>query len=133
MNPDSYSDAERLLVAGASPEFATVMLAEPSDHPDVDRHSVKELVRKHDDPERVRERGGDFAGNLWDGNVAEAFFHADGNNVRLLLDTFGPAYLWAAGVSIGAGPVHFRRVLYEKTERYRPDLIDEIGPKPPRE
>jgi len=133
MDPDYHPHAERLLDAGASPEFVTVMLADPSDHQDVDRFTVKQLVRKHDDPERVAERGGDFAGNLWDGDMAEAFYHADINNTKLLLDIFGPNYLWAAAVSDGEAPIHFRRILHEKTERYRPNLTRDIGPKPSHE
>lgn len=124
MDATTYPTAERLLDAGVAPEFVTVMLADTDDHVGVGRNSVAELVGKFEDPERVAKRGGDFAGNLRDGNLADAFYHADENNTKLLLDLFGPDYLWARGVASGEAPDHFRRILYERTERYRPDLLD---------
>jgi len=132
MDPNYHPEAESLLDAGASSEFVTVMLAEPDTHEGVERSSVRQLVRKYDDPEELADRGGDFAGNLWDGNMAEAFYHADIDNTKLLLDIFGPNYLWAEGVREGEPSDHFRRILHEKVERYRPHLLAEVGPKPER-
>lgn len=63
------------------------------------RHSVVEELHKWDEGdieeavETAQRLGGGFFQKVWDGDVLEAFKHADGNNQRIIAEAYGKDYL----------------------------------------
>lgn len=89
-------DSEMLAAAreaGAAELFVTVAAVDP-DAVAIGRNHAGDFVARVCDgvpveerPERLEtrvERAGDFMSDLWDGDLAEALYHADGTNKRLL-------------------------------------------------
>jgi hypothetical protein len=82
--------------AGASAYYRVIAAANP--HPLGVEHNYvgEELVRCFDDPaeptaeevDRMAKRSGDYVWSLFKGDIAEALYHADATNMRILLRLF---------------------------------------------
>lgn len=135
--PLTEDDFDMLREAGASAAFMRVLRTHP-ETVGISRHSVREGVRKLLDGDRsvdglaasVPSVGGDFFTNLWEGNLMEAFVHADGNNMRLMTRVFDPEeYLVDAQEHHRWDVPYAKRILHERFERYGPDGV--VVPEPP--
>lgn len=88
-----YEDAEieRSDIVEASREGAdTLFLVLAAIDPavvGVEYNHVARKLAQTDDVSRIPSMGGDFMANLWEGNLAEALYHADTTNMRLIIRT----------------------------------------------
>lgn len=97
----TMDELDALRDAGFSPEFLTVVRRDPEtvgEQRNSAREGARQLLRTDYGPDLERfedatERKGDYFQRLAQGELAEAFYHADIANTRLLLDTFGRDYL----------------------------------------
>lgn len=130
--PKYLTDEElkRLRTAEPEPELVAIVRRDPEAIGET-RNSARELVRTHlrGEPDlsdlglRNRlETGGHFFGALLDGNLGEAFIRADVSNVRLVLDTFEPAYIEEC-------LIHEEDFSPEKAKRYLGERIKLYGDK----
>lgn len=74
---------ERLHDAGASMAFLRVFHWEGPK-----RNQIYELVAQYDDFSEIPVHGGDFANALWEGDLEEAWYRADGSNTYILTDIY---------------------------------------------
>lgn len=81
--------------AGASDVFIMVASIDP-DVAGLDTNFVADRLARYDDPGMIPERAGDFLGSLWDGDLAEALYHADGTNSRLMVRVLSDDLLLSA-------------------------------------
>lgn len=107
--------------AGASDLFID-LLTFPKGAADVPRHSIEQEVKKYvywglpKDPDDLVTRGGGFFQKMWDGELFEAWCHADINNKLMLLACFGEGEIIENGVRAGK-PLDFsRRMVTERAE-----------------
>jgi len=97
----------------------------------VRRHSVREeldsgfggkKLANGDDPTNV---AGGFFTKVWNGDVFEAFMHADGNNTPLMLEVFSPKQIRDHGVDKEDYGIDFAtRKVNEKSSRHGYDPIE---------
>lgn len=107
---------------GAAPELLAVLRADP-ESVGINRHSNREAARKHlnrrPDGLHLETVGGDHFAALWNGDLAEAFYHADGSNTRLLLSVFGEQYIVERLIADdNRDPEVAARMVGERVERY---------------
>jgi len=89
------ADLTRARKAGADTFFLILAAVDPG-AVDVPYNHVATKLAHTDDLSRDSRRWGDFMGNLWDGDIAEALYHADGTNMRLIIRTLSRDVLLAA-------------------------------------
>jgi len=109
------------------------------------RHSPLMVLFRHHahaeaDPDRVpaptvegceeayRLGGGQF-GKLWDGELADAFFHSDYNNHRIILAAYSPEQIIAQGLTSdrwGRDPDYLRKLVGERVEMARDYWGDDL-------
>lgn len=90
-----------LRVEGASDAFITVIQTDPEEagaKKNSCRNEINKWIRWNDgeiDEDALQRPGfgGGFFEKLWNGNLYEAYNHADANNQRILQEAFGLAYI----------------------------------------
>lgn len=113
--------------AGASHYFTLVTAIDP-DAVEVDRNHVAEKVAmtaQRADPDHVpaalksmSETAGHFVAALWDGDLAEALYRADGTNKRILIRLFPEDLLLSALAADRGSMESARSWLDPNIERY---------------
>lgn len=126
------------LDAGASPLFLAVLAVDPHTV-GVDRNLVRQKVRVALEPplnddtalERIRntvQRGGHYFQAVWEGDLAEALYRADGTNRKILIRTFPYEYLLAVLAADRGGVGSARSWLDFYVDRYGwPDQQEKIS------
>jgi len=117
---------EDLHDAGASEAFISMYLSTAGDR----RHSIREELDSGYGGE-VLERGGDpsnagggFFAKVWNGDLFDAFLHADGSNTPLMLEVFGPEKIRRQGVDeAGYGLDYATRMVNDKATRHGYDEL----------
>lgn len=105
----THLSTKRLFDEGASEHFLRVL-----NYDTERRNSVEELVDKVTDidgdlGELITNYGGGFATSLFNGELGEAFYRADGNNTFILTDLYDP---WEIELYIGDDPTKYKYVDY---------------------
>jgi len=124
---DRRFGTEQLYDAGASEAFVSMYLSASGGR----RHSVQEeldsgyggdVLADGDDPTRV---AGGFFSKLWDGDVFDAFLHADGNNTPLMLEVFSPKQIRDHAVDEGDYSIDYAtRMVNDRAERHGYDPLE---------
>lgn len=113
---------------GASGLFTMVAAVDPDAVEVSHNYVAREVVRRcqNADPEEYRERiracvemSGDFIGALWDGDLAEALYRADGTNRPLLIRLLNEDVIMSALIE--------DRGSYESAERWFAPQRDRYG------
>ncbi len=130
---------EACLDAGASPILAAVVAVNPHDV-GVSKNLADEKVKRALDGAKneqharnrlteMREYGGDYFHALWEGELAEALYRADGTNSKILMRTFSYEYMLAVLAADRGSVESARSWLDPNIERYgwpdQPRTVDE--------
>jgi len=103
--------------AGASNVFILLASIDPTEA-QVKRNFVADRLARYDSPEAIPERAGDFLGSLWDGDLAEALYHADGTNSRLMIRVLSDDLLLSALAADRGSMESARKWYHPYRERY---------------
>ena len=88
-------DLIRAQRAGADTFFLIIAAVDPA-AVNLSRNHAAEKLAHTDDLSRDGRRWGDFMENLWSGDIAEALYHADGTNMKLIIRTLSRDVLLSA-------------------------------------
>lgn len=120
----TYS-TEELKDAGASDAFVSIYLSSANG-----RHHIRQEL-DNGYPGTVMARGGDpsdgaggFFSKLWNGDVFDAFLHADASNARMMLDVLGAEEIRDHGVDQGGYQIEWATTMVnEKAERHGREAV----------
>lgn len=81
--------------AGADTVFLILAAVDP-EAVGVDYNHLARKLARTDDKSELPHTAGDFVHHLWEGNLAEALYHADQTNMRLIIRTLSREVILSA-------------------------------------